>query len=195
MRPAPPQTDRPPTMGEPCLPDPVLLIVAAFSRHDSALAWARQRLEQTFGPVALASPPFLFNQTRYYEPEMGPGLWKHFLAFERLVAADCLPEVKQLTNALESELARLSTYPESRPLNLDPGVLSLGKFLLATTKDQAHRVYLRDGIYAEVTLRFHAGAFEPWPWTYADYRQEGVLAFLQEARAWYRRRLRAILQQ
>jgi uncharacterized protein DUF4416 len=181
-------------MGEPCLSDPVLLIVAAFSRHDAALAWARQRLEQAFGPVALASPPFAFDQTRYYEPAMGPDLWKQFLAFERLVAADCLADAKRLTNDLEAELAQSQTYPEPRPLNLDPGVLSLGKFLLATTKDQAHRVYLRDGIYAEVTLRFRAGAFEPWPWTYADYRQPAVLAFFQEARAWYRRRLRAILQ-
>jgi hypothetical protein len=65
-------------------------------------------------------------------------------------------------------------------------VLGLGKFVLATTKDQAHRVYLRDGIYAEATLRFHAGAYEPWPWTYADYRQPAVRTFLKEARDLYR---------
>ncbi|MHB1423610.1 MAG: DUF4416 family protein, partial [Gemmataceae bacterium] len=77
-----------------------------------------------------------------------------------------------------------------RPLNVDPGLLELGKFLLATTKDQAHRVYLRDGIFAEVTLRYHAGAFEPWPWTYADYRLACVHEFLQQAREYYRQRLR-----
>ena len=65
----------------------------------------------------------------------------------------------------------------------------LGKFLLATTKDQAHRVYLRDGIFAEVTLHYHAGAFRPWEWTYADYRLPEVLAFLREARTFYRGRL------
>ena len=69
-------------------------------------------------------------------------------------------------------------------------MLSLGKFLLATTKDQAHRVYLRDGIFAEVTLRFEAGAFEPWPWTYADYREPFVRDFLRQARDYYRGRLR-----
>ena len=59
----------------------------------------------------------------------------------------------------------------------------LGKFLLATTQDQAHRLYLRDGIFAEVTLRFQAGQFEPWPWTYADYQEQAVLAaFLKEQR-------------
>jgi hypothetical protein len=173
-------------MADPRLPDPVVLITAAFSQHVEALEWARRKLEEVFGTVALASSLFAFNQTRYYEPTMGPGLQKQFLAFGRLVAADCLAGVKRLTNGLEAELARMRTYPESRPLNLDPGILTLGKFLLATTKDQAHRIYLRDGIYAEVTLRFHDGTFEPWPWTYADYREPALLAFLKEVRTWYR---------
>jgi hypothetical protein len=177
-------------MGEPLTPDPALLVVAAFSRHPAALAWAAAELALAFGPVALAGVPFAFTQTRYYEPAMGPGLWKQLLAFHDLVALDCLPRVKRQTNELEATLARLATYPESRPLNLDPGLLTLGKFLLATTKDQAHRIYLGEGIFAEVTLRYHDGAFEPWPWTYADYGLEAVRAFLAEARDFYRRRLR-----
>jgi hypothetical protein len=79
-------------------------------------------------------------------------------------------------------------------VNLDPGLLTLGKFMLATTKDQGHRIYLRDGIFAEVTLRYQAGAFEPWPWTYADYRRPEVHAFLQSARAFYREQLRQVRQ-
>jgi hypothetical protein len=174
---------------EPLSPDPVLLVVAVFSRHPEALAWARQQLERLFGSVALASQPYDFNQTAYYEPSMGPGLRKQFLVFHDLVSADCLPEVKLRTNAIEEELAHANKYVEARPLNLDPGALTLGKFLLATTKDQAHRIYLRDGIYAEVTLRFQDGAFEPWPWTYADYRLSSVRTFLKEARDIYRQQL------
>ena len=60
--------------------------------------------------------------------------------------------------------------------------MTLGKFQLATTKDQAHRIYLKDGILAEVTLRFEAGEYVPWPWTYADYRLPLVLSFLRLAR-------------
>jgi hypothetical protein len=176
-------------MAEPGTHPPVLLVVAAFSRHDAALRWARERLERAYGPVALAGDPFDFQHTRYYEPDMGPDLRKQLLAFECLVAADCLPAVKLHTNALERDLAAAGSFPEPRPLNLDPGLLGLGKFLLATTKDQAHRVYLRDGIYAEVTLRFEAGSFRPWPWTYADYREPAVGAFLRAARDYYRRRL------
>jgi hypothetical protein len=176
-------------MTEPRVHVPVLLVVAAFSRHPEALAWARQRLEQAFGPVALAGPVYAFHQTAYYEATMGPDLRKQLLVFRELVPADALADLKRRSIALEQDLADSGAYPEPRPLNLDPGVLTLGKFLLATTKDQAHRVYLREGIFAEVTLRFHAGAFEPWPWTYADYRQAEVLAFLKEARGLYRRLL------
>lgn len=182
-------------MAEPRFPDPVLLVVAACGRHPDALTWAEERLANCLGPVGLASPAFDFTQTTYYEPTMGPGLQKRFLAFRELAAADCLAAVKLRTNQLEQELARSSRHPEPRPLNLDPGILSLGKFQLATTKDQAHRIYLRDGIFAEVTLRYHAGAFEPWPWTYADYRQDVVLSFLKEARTYYRQRLLETKQQ
>jgi hypothetical protein len=177
-------------MAEPRPHVPVLLVVAALSRHPEALAWARDRLERDFGPVGLAGEPYAFTQTSYYEPEMGTGLRKQLLAFHDLVAPERLAAVKLHANALERELAETGGYAEARPLNLDPGVLELGKFLLATTKDQAHRVYLRDGVFAEVTLRYEAGAFEPWPWTYADYRLDEVRAFLKTAREYYKGRLR-----
>ncbi len=177
-------------MAEPRFPVPALLVVAVFSRHMEAFALARARLETDFGPVGLTSEPFVFDQTSYYEPSMGRDLRKGFFAFERLVAPERLAEIKLRTNALERELAETSAYPDPRPINLDPGLLVLGKFVLATTKDQSHRVYLRDGIFAEVTLRYHAGAFEPWPWTYADYRLPCVHDFLQQAREFYRQRLR-----
>lgn len=176
-------------MGRPRRPPLVLLIVAVFSRHPEARAWAEEELQRLYGPVRLASLPFDFNQTRYYEPTMGPGLRKQFLVFD-LMPADCLAGVKRQTDELEARLADTGSFPEPRPLNLDPGVLTLGKFMLATTKDQAHRVYLRDGIFAEVTLRYQGRSFEPWPWTYADYRQPAVLSFFNVARVYYRGLLR-----
>jgi hypothetical protein len=177
-------------MASPRATVPALLVVAAFTRHAEALAWARARLEESFGPVGLAGPLLVFDQTGYYQPTMGADLRKQLLAFRELIDPGRLAEIKLRTNALEQELAQGGAYAEARPVNLDPGYLVQGKFLLATTKDQAHRVYLRDGIFAEVTLHYRAGAFEPWPWTYADYRQAEVRAFLAEAREYYRGRLR-----
>jgi hypothetical protein len=166
-----------------------MLVVAVFSRHGDAIECARCRLVEVFGPVTMASTPYAFTQTDYYAPTMGIDLRKQFLAFHDLVAPDRLAAIKRTTNALEQQLAASNRWPDVRPVNLDPGILTLGKFQLATTKDQAHRIYLGEGIYAEVTLRFQAGAFVPWPWTYADYRQPEVLAFLKEVRDDYYRRL------
>jgi hypothetical protein len=129
--------------------------------------------------------------TRYYEASMGSDLRKVLWAFRDLGDPARLPDIKHATNALEESLAGQGLYSEARPLNLDPGYLVLGKFVLATTKDQAHRLYLRDGIFAEVTLHYQAGAFRPWPWTYADYRLDEVIAFLGTAREYYRQALGA----
>jgi hypothetical protein len=172
----------------------VLLVVAGFSRHPSAMEWARDQLIKRFGTIVLESPSFDFVQTRYYEATMGSGLRKNFLVFDDLVAPDRLADIKNATIALERELAASGRFPEARPINLDPGFLSLGKFQLATTKDQAHRIYLRDGIYAEVTLRFQDGSLELWPWTYADYQLPEVRSFLEGAREHYRIRLRSLPQ-
>jgi len=34
-------------------------------------------------------------------------------------------------------------------VNIDPGYISLGKLVLASTKDHAHRLYLGEGVYGE----------------------------------------------
>jgi hypothetical protein len=165
--------------------EPQLLIVAALSRHDAVLAWAQARLQEVFGPLCCLGPTIAFNHTQYYKRTMGPGLKKQLLAFARLVEYDQLAAVKRRTMELEQDVRETGSFAEARPLNLDPGFLSLGKFVLATTKDQAHRIYLHGGIFAEVTLRYHHGAFEPQPWTYPDWRLPEVLEFLQQARVAY----------
>ncbi len=40
-----------------------LLVLAAFSRHEAALRWARGRAAETWGPPALESPAFDFRET------------------------------------------------------------------------------------------------------------------------------------
>jgi Domain of unknown function (DUF4416) len=168
-----------------------LLVVAVFSRHNAALAWARKRLAEAFGPIGLAGEPYSFHHTSYYSPTMGPGLVKQLLAFRDPRPLDSLPEKKRTAIALEAELTSRGEFPDERPVNIDPGFLTLGKFMLATTKDQAHRLYLRDGIFAEVTLRYEDGEWVPWPWTYADYREEAVRSFLNRCREYYKERLRS----
>ncbi len=127
----------------------------------------RTELTSRFGAVADATDPEPFTHTVYYQPEMGSGLVRQYLVFSGPEPAENLPDWKLWTNQLE---VRLGLSPEGgRRVNVDPGYLAPGKLVLASTKDQAHRLYLRNGIYAEVTLHVRHGRFQVWPWTYPDY--------------------------
>ena len=177
-------------MGEVAEPTPVLPILAAFSRHEAALDWAQARAVEAWGPAALVSEPFVFAETTYYEPTMGDGLRKPFFAFSRLTDPADLVDRKLQTNRWEKQYAAQSDHADSRPLNLDPGYLTLGKLVLASTKDFAHRIYLGRGIYAEVTLQYKHGRWRRHEWTFADYRRADYQRFFDECRAYLRGRLR-----
>lgn len=163
-------------------PASVLRIVAAFSRHDEALAWGRQKLVEAWGPVALESAAFPFVDSNYYDASMGTGIKKTFWAFESPADPAGLADWKQQTNAWEEELAARGSFPEARPLNLDPGYLTLAKLVLASTKDYAHRIYLRDNIYAELTLFWRRGGWEGHQWTFPDYRRPEYHRFFTHCR-------------
>ncbi len=177
-------------MGATQPPAPVLLLLAAFSRHVEALAWARHRAEQTWGPVFVESELRNFNETTYYEPTMGTELQKVLWGFERLQGAESLVNCKLLTNGWEREYASATEFPEQRPLNLDPGYLTEAKLVLATTKDRDHRLYLGDGIFAEVTLSYRQGSWSSHPWTYQDYRSAEYHQFFSRCRQYLREQKR-----
>ena len=167
---------------------PVLAILAAFSRRPEALDWAKRRATEAWGAIALESEAFVFDDTAYYEREMGTGLRKVFLAFERLIDPAELAARKLAANAWEEEFRAAGDAPEPRPLNHDPGYLTEAKLVLATTKDRDHRLYLDRGIYAEVTLHFHRGQWRPRDWTYPDYRRSEYHRFFDRCREYYRER-------
>ena len=169
-------------MGIPLPHSPVLLLLAAFSRHDAALDWARQKATETWGPIALESPRFDFAETHYYNATMGPGLKKVFFAFLRSFDPVALVDIKLATNQWEVEYAAAAGHSEPRPLNLDPGYLTLGKLVLASTKDFAHRIYLSRGIYAEVTLQYKHRCWQHHEYTFADYRREDYQQFFTQCR-------------
>jgi hypothetical protein len=169
-------------MGAISSPSPTLLLVAAFSRRDEALDWARQKIAEHWAPIALESPRFEFVETTYYDATMGPGLKKCFWLSAEPFDPGRLAGLKLAANAWEAEYAALGAWTEPRPLNIDPGYLTLAKLVLASTKDHAHRIYLSQGIFAEVTLSFRDGRWQPLPWTFPDYRRADYQAFFTECR-------------
>lgn len=178
-------------MGEVIGQRPVLLIAAVFSRHESALAWARARFEREWGAIALESLRFEHRETTYYEASMGPDLQKMFFAAESLIDPGQLPVLKLQANAWEEEYRELGQHAEARPLNIDPGYLTEAKLVLASTKDRDHRIYLSQGIFAEVTLHYARGGWQTRPWTYPDYQRADYHAFFTRCREYLRQRYRA----
>lgn len=162
------------------MPKPAKLIIALLARNPAALERARGLIEAELGTVELSSPHILWNFSRYYEEELGPDLIRTWLALAGTVPPDRLLEFKRRTLEIEN---RLRDGAGKRQVNLDPGVLTLHNFVLATTKDYAHRIYLGAGIYAEVTLIYHRGAYQPLEWTYPDYRTSTCRDFLGACRA------------
>ena len=162
---------------------PVLLFIAAFASNEKALDWARRRAELVFGPIVLTSDPFRFDRfTDYYAESMGDVLFKRLWGFRIPIDPATLPDIKRLTNDWEAEYAATASEPASRPLNLDPGYVDLGKLILASTKNHAHRIYLRDGIFAETTLIYTKKQWVPLPWTYPDYQSPEYHEFLNRCR-------------
>lgn len=152
-------------MGRIAPPSAVTPLLGVLYRDPAVLELALQRLHPVLGRPELTSTDWPFTDTQYYDAEMGPGLLRRFYSF---APADpgLLAAWKLATNALEDELA--AGLP-GRVINLDPGYLDGSKLVLATTKNLAHRVYLAQGIFAEVTLLYRAGAWQKLPWTFPDY--------------------------
>ena len=142
-------------------------------------------LEQNFGPVEIQSPVMDFPFTDYYDSEMGERPKRYLLLFQNLVDPSTLADIKIRTNELEK---LFSTEEGQRHVNLDPGVLSLSSFILATCKDRSHRIPLHDGIYAETTLIYKDHDFQSLPWSYADYKSDEIRCLLRQFRDIYKKK-------
>jgi hypothetical protein len=132
-------------------PPPAKLFCGVIRCPDLSLREVLPPLAEAFGPMDFESEPLDFSAfTDYYEPEMGRGLLRHFVSFRRTVKRTRLPAIKRAAIALEGRFASRGR----RRVNLDPGLLTLGQVFLASTKDNFSRVYLDEGIYAEITLYY-----------------------------------------
>lgn len=169
---------------------PVKLIVGIITAVPDLLSIVHQRLSEQLGRVDFASDVLSFDYTDYYEAEMGRDLKRQFVSFERLISAEELAPAKCFSNAVECEFAKGDTA--LRSVNLDPGYITAAKLVLASTKDHAHRIYLQDGIYAEITLKFYRKTFQPWEWTYPDYRTPTYIDIFNYIRRIYMEQLKGI---
>lgn len=180
----------PRNMAQPKAFAPVKLVCGVIYKEDAGYEEVKRRLAAEWGPVDLESPAFSFDLTDYYEPEMGPGLRRRFLSFERLIAPESLSGLKLRTIGLEDEFRKVAGEA-GRPVNIDPGYLTASALVMGTAKDFAHRIPLGGGIYAHLEFLFTKAGVKVLDWTYPDFRREPCQAFFREVRSVYLGRLRA----
>lgn len=173
-------------MSAPQPPQPARLVVSVLLRERERLPAVTDALSQRLGPVAGVGSWLPFRFTEYYTAEMGKPLFRSLLNFSSPIRQSDLAAVKRFTNRLEGEFSQEGR----RTVNLDPGYLLGSRFVLASGKNFAHRIYIGGGIYADLTLLYTNGRFQSLPWTYPDYREEALQDQLAAIRIRYLAELR-----
>jgi hypothetical protein len=173
-------------MSRPSTAESVKLVASVFYADSGLLKGVLEELSGEYGNVDFISREMPFDYTEYYAKEMGSSLKRRFVFFEKPVRPESLPDIKNFTNCVEDGYA----ISGLRRVNIDPGYVSKAHLILATGKGYTHRPYLRDGIYADVTLIYTDGSFHPLPWTYPDYAERRVMDLFKKIRAKYVEQLR-----
>jgi hypothetical protein len=171
-------------------PEPVKYFVAILWVDAAALAGAKAQLIARFGPIDFEGPDRAFDLTNYYESEMGVNLARRLVAFGPLRNPEELVPAKESCNAIEDALAG----PTGRLVNLDLGYLDHNKIVLASAKAAGQKIYLSNGIYADFVARYGEGRYQPFPWTFPDFkdgRYDDELArlrasYLDQVKMWRR---------
>lgn len=159
------------------------LILGVIYHEKCVLDKALAILTEKFGEIDDECEEFSFSRefSDYYDGELGGEGRRKIYSFKNTVDPATLSDIKIFTNELETALSPKGM----RVINLDPGLISHGRVMLATTKKTGFRVPLRDGIYTELTLFYARGAWQKFPWTYRDYQSERVQTFLTRVRKTY----------
>ena len=126
----------------------------------------KQRWESLYGTGFLFEPEYN-PLASYYAHEMGQqdSLKRIFLTTSQAFPREYLLTTKLMMLDWEREWA----IDGKRRVNIDVGFLSAENFLLATTKNYSHRIFLGQKIFADMTYYFHQGELQTFPWTYPDY--------------------------
>ena len=173
-------------MAQKFFPQKVKLVISIIYQNKALCEKVVPMLETQFSPLDFKSEVYSFSSfSVYYDEEMGNNLQRIFVTFSDLVSQDALAHIKSKTDLLEREFIQKGR----RTINIDPGILTLKNFVLATHKDYTHRIYLHDGVYADLTLVYTNRSFQSLPWTYPDYGSPTLIQLFNTLRENYKERV------
>lgn len=140
-----------------------------------------QKLEALFGKFIRHTPEFN-PLAQYYAKEMGEESKLKRVFF---VSTNPYPrEFLLSTKLLSLEWEKVWAVEDKRMVNVDIGFVSAENFILATTKNYAHRVFLGQNIFADLTYQCAEGGFQTLPWTYPDFRDTPKVDFFTWCRSY-----------
>ena len=137
-------------------------------------------LKKHFGESFLYYEHPYFPMAKYYSKEMG-----ELKQLKRCYLVFCTPAKREDFvghKVWAQDFEELHKSQGKRAINCDIGLLASENLLLATGKSYSHRVYLRDGVFAEPTYQVVNGEYCEFPWTYPDYSHEEIREFFEWVR-------------
>ncbi len=164
-------------------PAAVKLFLVTLHSGPLPMSNAIDLVKNEYGNTDFESEDFPFTETTYYENEMGTNLVRRFFSFEKLIEPDRIVEAKLFCNHVENEYSTGS----NRAINLDPGYLDTYKVVLASAKFGGQKIYLRDGIYADMTLTMYKGKWVSFLWGFPDFKSGKYDAVLCKIRDLYKK--------
>jgi len=169
-------------------PQPVKYFIGALYSDAQLLERAIAICWEQIGAIDSMGDPFPFTATHYYDEEMGGPIHRKFFSFDALMDPGELGRLKNLCNDIEDDLS----VDGRRRVNLDLGYLDLHKLILASAKYNGQKIYVSEGIYADPTLIYESGSFQPVENTFPDFKSGDYNPVLIEYRERLKRQLREL---
>lgn len=150
----------------------VLWNESLFDINEFIIFWSER-----YGLVEKYSPSF--NPSfDYYQKEMGQDLKRMIFFSDRPFEREEIIEAKKWADSFE----RKYLVDSKRLINIDPGLLTLENMILSTGKPYSHRIYLGEGVYADLNYVFKNQSFQTLEWTYPDYCHEEKIQHFNKIR-------------
>jgi len=172
--------------------EPVQLIAFVLQRGGEWDPTVLSKLEGEWGPIRYKGKLFAFDKTSYYEPEMGAGLYRGVLSFEKCIPAESIALEKARSNALEMAMA---AEGDCRQVNIDIGYMDLDKVVLPSYKRGPFKLYAGNGVWLDMLLTYAKGLFHPTQWAFEDFKRNPYQHDLQLIRERWRKSLRTSPQE
>ncbi len=165
---------------------PVKFFVSVIYSNPEDLKGVTSAIRESVGEIGSESEPFPFDFTDYYASEMGSPLFRVFLPLARMGSADGIVSIKKACLELEARFSRSNR----RRVNLDPGYIDVYKLVLVSEKYMGHKIYLGEGICADMVLLLGKTKVTPFRWTFPDFKSGRYDGYILELRRAYLRQLR-----